>query len=430
MSKSWVVAVREYLAMVRTKAFILSLVLTPLIAVAAVFVIDLMKEQTDVERREVVVFDGSGKLFDDLQAAASARNEGIVDESGEAQSFPLELTRGEGELDDERTSELAARVRDGELSAFVDIGAGVLDGANGDPSSVVRIFANSPTADPAGQWVRTTVRELVRAHRIRAAGIDPAVVAHVTRSVAVERIDVRVVDRDEEERLAATIVTSVLPAGALMLIVIAVFGTMQPALNGVLEEKQQRIAEVLLGSIRPFDLMLGKLIGSTLVGLTLLGVYAGVGIGVAAYYGYADLIPVDLMVWVLVHATLGMFAYGAMFLAIGATCSELKDAQSLLTPVMLSVMFPAFVVVKIITEPLGAFATWSSLIPPFSSMMMPARLGASEAIPLWQPLVGIVLMAAFTAFVTYLAGRVFRIGILFRGQAPSLRTLAKWALRG
>ena len=113
--------------------------------------------------------------------------------------------------------------------------------------------------------------------------------------------------------------------------------------NSVLEEKMSKISEVLLGSIRPFELMMGKLLGNAGITVVLAVLYMIFGYAIAAYYGYADMVSPGLVLAFGVFLLLAILVYGSLFMAVGAACNELKDAQSLLLPVMMFAMFPLFV---------------------------------------------------------------------------------------
>jgi ABC-2 type transport system permease protein len=201
-------------------------------------------------------------------------------------------------------------------------------------------------------------------------------------------------------------------------------------LESVMEEKSQRIAEVLLGSANSFQLMLGKLLGGIGGSLTVLAVYGLGGYAAACYYEVADLAPVRVVPWFIVFQVLAVLLFGSIFMAIGAAVNQMKEAQGMLLPVWLIFMYPLFVWFQVVREPNGSFATWLSLVPPGIPLMMVLRIGATGAIPLWQPLAGAVIMVAFTLAVVAAAGRVFRIGILAQGKVPTLLELARWAVRG
>src|SRR5439155_4597204 len=162
------------------------------------------------------------------------------------------------------------------------------------------------------------------------------------------------------------------------------------------EEKMQRIAEVLLGSIQPFQLMMGKLLGSVGISFTLVGVYLSGAIWAAYHFGYAEYMSVEVLLWFVGYQVLAVLMFGSMFIAIGAAAADIKDKQSMLMPVMLLACLPLFALVNVITEPEGPLATWLSFFPPATPMLMTVRMAVPPGIPLWQPLVGVVLVLAMT----------------------------------
>jgi ABC-2 type transport system permease protein len=121
---------------------------------------------------------------------------------------------------------------------------------------------------------------------------------------------------------------------------------------------------------------------------------------------------------------------GSGLAALGAACSDAKDAQNLGFPAIIPILVPMFLLGPIMKEPNSALATWVSLVPPLSPMMMMMRIGHPEGIPLWQPSIALVGVALFTVLTIFAGGRIFRIAILTQGQSPRLGDLMRWALRG
>jgi ABC-type Na+ efflux pump permease subunit len=203
-----------------------------------------------------------------------------------------------------------------------------------------------------------------------------------------------------------------------------------PLMQSVLEEKMHRIAEVLLGSVTPFQLMMGKLLGMVGVSLTVVTIYL-----LGAFYairqsGYGALFPAHVVWWFVVFTVLAVFMYGSVFCSIGAAVSDMKEAQSMMTPVMLVVMMPLFVWLNVTREP---NATWSlivSLFPPATPMLMTLRQAVPPGIPLWQPAVGMGIVLLCTVLCVFVAGRVFRVGILLQGKGANIGQMLRWALRG
>jgi ABC-2 type transport system permease protein len=216
----------------------------------------------------------------------------------------------------------------------------------------------------------------------------------------------------------------------MMLMFMTIFLAAQPMLESVLEEKSQRIAEVLLGSVNSLQLMAGKLLGGLGGSLTVVATYAAGGLAVAWYFDALQLLPLRIVPWFLVYQILAVMMFGSLFLAVGAACNQLKEAQSMLMPIWLLMMCPLFVWIHVVRDPTGSFGTWLSFLPPATPLLMVLRLGASAAVPWWQPALGIPVMLAATWLCVFAAARVFRIGILAQGKTPKLGELLRWAVRG
>ena len=162
----------------------------------------------------------------------------------------------------------------------------------------------------------------------------------------------------------------------------------------------------------------------------MLAIYMGGGLVAAWYLGVLHYVPFHVLPWFLLYQIAAIFLYGALFIAIGAACNDFKEAQSLMLPVWLIVMIPLFVWLNVVKEPQSSFSTWMSLIPPCTPMLMLLRQTSPMGIPAWQPWAGLAGVAIFTTFCVWVAGRVFRVGILMQGKTPKLGDLIRWAVRG
>jgi ABC-2 type transport system permease protein len=206
--------------------------------------------------------------------------------------------------------------------------------------------------------------------------------------------------------------------------------TATPLMQGVVEEKMQRIAEVLLGSVSPFGLMLGKLLGMTAVSLTIACVYLGGGYWAAHRYGMAEHAPWGLLAWFVLFQTLAALTYGSLFIAVGAACTDMRETQNLLWPVMLLASLPMFVLASVLREPNSGVVTALSLFPFATPMLMIARQAVPPGVPWWQPVAGAAGMLLTTLLCVWAAGRVFRVGILLMGKGASPAEIARWVFRG
>ena len=216
----------------------------------------------------------------------------------------------------------------------------------------------------------------------------------------------------------------------VLLMFLMVMMSAVPLLTAVMEEKLERIAEVLLGSVTPFQFMMGKLLGSISVSLTISAVYVIAGTIAAKQMGVGNLIPYGVLPWFFVYLVLFVIMVGSWMTALGSACNDNKDAQSLQFPAMIPVILPLFIMVPIIQNPVGSLATTLSFIPPFTPTLMIIRLATPVTIPVWQPLVGLIGVVLFTIFSVYAGGRIFRTLILMQGTKPKLGNLIKLIFRG
>ncbi|HGG58078.1 MAG TPA: ABC transporter permease [Nannocystis exedens] len=433
LRKISVVARREYAAMVRTKSFLISILLVPVMMVGSALVQQALADRGSTEDKTLVIFDHSGVLAQDLQAAALARNTAATNENADRARFILEFDDAKT-LDDERRLALSKMIREGEITAFVEFGAAVVDGKSSDPGDTkIAYFAESLAFSDLRRWFESSSQKIIIRRRLLAAGLDDQTIASSLAPVPFDAGGP--LERDADGTIkttdkTATIVAEIAPFGLMILIFFSVMMAAQPALQAVIEEKQQRIAEVLLGSLHSADLMFGKLLGYVGVSLTLVSVYLGLALIAAHHYGFLSILPPTLIAWVLSFVALAVLLYGAVFLAVGAAVSDIKESQNLIMPIMMVLIAPLMVWPQVIAEPLGSFATILSLVPPMTPMLMPMRIAVSEAVPLWQPLLGFALTLLTALIVVIAAGRIFRIGILIHGKPPKLSELARWALRG
>jgi ABC-type Na+ efflux pump permease subunit len=146
--------------------------------------------------------------------------------------------------------------------------------------------------------------------------------------------------------------------------------------------------------------------------------------------GYAQYFPWQSVWWFVGFLSLAVLMYGSIFIAIGAAVSDMKEAQSMMTPVMLLVVSPMFVLQNVIREPGSTLSLAMSLFPPATPMLMIIRQAVPPGIPVWQPLLGIALVLLASLACVFAAGRIFRVGILMQGKGAKISEMFRWALRG
>jgi ABC-2 type transport system permease protein len=441
MRKVIVIAVREYQAAVRSKAFIIALLALPVFMGGGIFVQMLMKDRVDISDKRIGIVDQSGKLLDALTKAAEKHNsEDIFAGEGDERRqikprFVLSAFDAGPETVDELALELSNRVRNKELFAFVIIRPDVaaLEGKGGTDESPVLYHSNNPTYSDVPDWLGQVINREVQTLRLRQLNLDPKVVQQATRPI---EVDFRqLVSRDEsgtiqEAKKANRLAGVFVPMGFMMLMFAMIMVGAQPLMHSTLEEKMNRIAEVLLASVSPFQLMMGKLLGMVAVSLTMLTIYLGTAAYAVFHAGYGSMFPGYLVIWFVVFQVLAVLMFGSVFCAVGAAVTDLKEAQSLVMPVMLIVVAPMFIWLNVVREPNATSSVVMSLFPPATPMLMVLRQSTPEGVPAWQPVLGIGLVLAATAVCVFAAGRIFRVGILMQGKGARLGEMMRWAVRG
>ena len=215
-----------------------------------------------------------------------------------------------------------------------------------------------------------------------------------------------------------------------MMLMFMVLMTATPFMQSVVEEKMARIAEVLLGSVRPTELMAGKLVGMVGVSLTAAAVYLGTAYWAADRYGWAEYLSVEVLAWYVVFQILATLMYGSLFLAIGAACTDMNETQHLLWVVILLIFLPLSLMSRVAQDPSGLLARCLSYFPFATPCLMVIRLALPPACPGGNWLLGVLLTLVTTVFCVYAAGRIFRVGILLQGKGATLTEIVRSIYRG
>jgi len=423
-NKILAVAETEFRAMVRSKAFLVSIVLLPLLMLGSGFAQKQISARTDTTPRTFAVIDPSGKYYDAVAAAAHKRDEANAALAGKlprAAFVPERVDVGTRPLDAVRV-ELSDRVRKEQLFAFVEIPA--------EPDrDKLRYYSDHPAYEDLSAWLGKTIDETMRARRYQEAHLDAGLVEALSRKVSAD--DLGLWTRDANGRIHPAekhddVRLVFIPMAAVILLFFFVVTSVPQLMNSVLTEKTSRISEVLLGSLSPTELMTGKLLGSVAVSLLLGTVYLTAGLSIAGRMGYAGAVPPALIAWFLVFLVLAMLLYGSVSMAIGAACNDVKDAQNLMLPVMLPLMLPMMTLLPVIQSPSSPLAVGMSLFPPATPLVMLLRVALHPTAPAWQVACGAGLTLLTAAFCIWAAGRIFRVGLLVQGKSASLAQMARW----
>jgi len=439
LRKIWIIVEREYKASVRTKGFIIGLILAPIFMGGGLIAFSLFRDRVDTTDKKFVVVDYTGVIAPALTEALEYRNKHeIFDEkSGEKikPAYHMEVVEpADTKKKNEQEVELSNRVRRNEFHSFLVVGPGVIHPTDNPEDAYIEYHARNAAMDDLRRWLNWPINNHLRKVRLADAGIDETEVSDLFHWVGVEGLGLVTMDaatgQVQGAKKANEAEAILVPIVLMMLMMLMMMMSVPGMLQSVMEEKTQRIAEVLLGSITPFQFMMGKVIGGIAVSLTSSAVYLIGGAFVVRYLGFDDYVPFEVFPWFVAYMLLAIIMFGSIAAAFGSTCSEAKDAQSLTFPVMIPMLFPMFVYFMVVKEPMSTFSTWISLIPPFTPMLMLLRQATPSGVPLWQPIVGLAGVLLFALLMVWLSGRVFRVAILMQGTPPKFSNMIKWALKG
>jgi ABC-2 type transport system permease protein len=297
----------------------------------------------------------------------------------------------------------------------------------------VLFYAQNAMLSMERGWLDQAINDAITKRRLEALHLNVDSVKQATTRVPVVPLGLVKKTADGSIRGAeqsGSMVAMFVPFGFMMLMFMVIFMSAQPLLESVMEEKSGRIAEVLLGSVGASQLMFGKLLGNVAGSLTIVAIYAAGGYFAAMHNGWTDLIPLALVPWFLIYQILAVLLFSSLFMAVGAAVSQLKEAQAMLLPIWLLLACPLFIWLQIVREPNGSIATWMSFFPPAIPLVMVLRLASDAVVPLWHIIVGLLLLVITTVICVYIAGRIFRIGILWQGKTPRFSEIIRWAWRG
>lgn len=427
LSRTWLIASAEFESAIRSKAFIIGLLAVPLLMGAA-FLLQLFGVERDTSERAFAIVDRTGVLSSRLVTQAEAYNrEGLNDRGVATRArFVPRVVDAQGRTAEELRLALSDEVRAKTLFAFVELPPGLLEPGS---SERLQYFSQSPTYQALPEWLGDTVSRLTTDQRIAVTGGDPDAIRKLLAPVRVDRKGLVMRDAQgavaEAQRVDAVRALA-LPAIAMFMLFGLVMTSAPQLLNSVIEEKTSRISEVLLGSVPAFTLMLGKLLGSVAVTLLLALLYVGGGLLMAAQFDYFGVINWMVVPWFLLFLVLAVVLFGSMFIAIGAACSEVKDAQGMMTPALVLGMLPIFLWLNVAQNPDSTYSVLLSLFPFATPYLMLLRIAIPPGPPVWQILLGLVLVCLTTAGMVWVAGRILRVGLLMQGKTASYREMARW----
>lgn len=468
-SKVMRIAGREFASTVLTKGFIIGALVVPaMIAVVmplVILLVNMAKPPADIG--ELAVIDRSGEVAGlvaerlDPEKIVEARHEQqaeimqfaaqfLPDDLDEAAQDQLNALSNE-QLDSVYEHFGVPQLRVTELPADTDIEAqqarlrenigktdrgedrGLLAVAVVDEHAVTpepesetygafEVFTVPKLDDRTVSEIRSAIRWSILERRYEAAGMDRARIDALTNVAYTATQEVT----ETGTRESSFELNMLLPGAFMILMLMGVMTGGQYLLTTTIEEKSSRVVELLLSAVSSVELMTGKIVGQMAVGLTLLLIYNAVGIVALFAFERADMIDGVVIAWMLVFFALAYFMFASIMAAIGSSVNELREAQALMTPVMLFVMIPYFFFLPVTRDPNSVLSTVLSYIPPISPFIMIMRVASSTPPPLWQVLLAVAVNVVGVFVFVWFAAKVFRVGLLMFGKPPNLATLVKW----
>jgi len=418
MRKILKIAHREYIETVKTRTFLISLLFTPVLVVGIIFFPNWISSTEGVRPPvRLVVTDLSAQLAGEIEAALNEHNQ-----SNPKRQILLEPLAAE---DDVNLAEEQgkAQLRSGRVDAYVVIDKNIIEGAG---KTRVYTYKSKPTTIDAMWAVEGIINNAVVDQRCKVQNISPKLLAEI-RNVPVERVEIGTGANEQQvQSQSQTMVKMMVPFFFMFMMYMGIIGIGQQLLSSVIEEKNSRIIETLLSAVSPFELMAGKILGLASIGLTIVGLWSAVSYGSVLWQGISIDVTGKLLFYFVVYYIFGFLLFSSLLAAIGSICNTLKETQDLMMPVILIMILPMITWFNLVQSPDGVFARVLSLVPPVSPLVMPLRISAGSNVGIVEILASVAILAAAVLLAMWLAGRIFRIGILMYGKRPSLREISRW----
>ena len=408
---------REYLERVKRKSFIISTILMPLFMVGMMVLPALIAIFQTPEEKVIAVVDESGVIARTLQ-------------NGDETKFVI-VDRPMAEL-----------LGNEDYYGVLNIGGNIIE----NPSNVT-LYTHSASSMSLESYISGQIKETVESVRLRKYNIDnlPEILAAVNADVKLQTF--RIDEGDEASETSTTLSYFIGIIMSFMLYMfILIYGQM--VMTSIIEEKNNRVLEIVVSSVKPTYLMLGKILGIGAVAVTQILIWLAIVMsftywvmpslmsGVAAGVNDPELMAaigklsdgsyvLSLFVYLLLFLVGGYLFYSSIYAAIGSAVDNIQDASQLTTIAVLPIIVGMVLSPSVVSDPMSSYATWVSIIPFTSPMVMMARI--PFGIPFWEIALSIVLLYLTFLFMIWLAAKIYRVGIFMYGKKPTITELIRWA---
>ena len=410
-----IIVAREYFERVKRKSFIISTILMPLFMVAMMALPTLLLVLSGPEECKIGVIDDSGKIAQTLEGGDEISFVSITDQT-------FEQAKDNSEFD-----------------AFLVIGPDVV----ANPNASITFYTQGAPSIQTEQFVASQIENTIETIRINNSGVEN--LRDIMNSVKVD-VEMKTFRLDQEEETATSSMLSYamgFMATFILYMFIMLYGNM--VMNSIIEEKNNRVLELVVTSVNPTWLMMGKIIGVGLVAVTQMLVWAAIimacsgwvlpmltsmasgadGSMMAAMSQLTDLAFMgQYLLYLILFLIGGYFFYASIYAAIGSAVDNLQDASQLQTVAVLPIILAFIISMTVVNDPNSSLAMWTSFIPFTSPMVMMARM--PFGIAGWQMAVSLVVLYAGFVGMVWVAAKIYRVGIFMYGKKPSFGDLIRW----
>ena len=426
MDKIWIILKSEFMRRVRSKGFILTTLLGPAAMIGFMVVIGFVtvKAMTG-DTRTIAVIDDTGVLLERL----------LEEENGQHM-----LVAAEAPVDSVRQAVLR-----GDFDGYLELPTDLLSG-EGRPT----YYALDGGGFNLENWLENRIEHALEEHRMSEKNVDPEVLEILKTHVSLNNVKLTETGEEAGNTEFYSILGFIM--GFLIYIAMLIYGSV--VMYGVIEEKTTRVVEVIVSSVRPFHLLMGKVLGIGAMGLVQMVSWAALMVAGMAFAGpivslfldpaalnlpdaasqqevlaAADItlpsLSIDVFVWFVLFFLAGYLLYAGLFAAVGAMVEQQQDTQGLVLPVMMPIILSIVFIQPVLESPHSPLAVVLSLIPLTSPIPMVVRLAVTE-IPFWEVLLSFTLLLGGFIGTIWISSRIYRVGILMYGKKASFKDLVRW----
>jgi len=409
---------REYLTRVRTKGFIIGTIIVPLIGLGSVLLVVFLVGHTATQSLRIVIVDNSGQLAPAIVHGLDGK---LAD--GQPQFTVEQIVSRPASLDDLQ-QDLRTRINGEKLDAYLLIPQ--------DLDQPFELHMRNPDNFGLIGPLSKAVDQAVISSRLEGRGVHLENIQSLLKGTDLQLLKVSETGESVEKGQGIAIAISLV---VLLYTALLMYGII--TMRSVIEEKTTRTMEVLISSVRPFELLAGKILGVAAVAFTQFAIWMTstallFSFGILASLGMTRNsplagvhVPISLVIYACLFFVGGYFMYASMFAAIGSACSNEQDAQQLQWLAMAPLVFCMIIYGVILNDPTSRTAVILSEIPFFAPVLMSLRISLQTP-PAWQIALSLTLLVLTTVAVMYASAKIYRVGVLMYGKRPSLVELVRW----